>query len=77
MYTIENRALANGIDGLKPVQRFVLYNVIKDASTSFDKVAALGSSVSKIGYNHGETSAQDALALMAAEWQNNVPIVQG
>ncbi|QNJ54815.1 DNA topoisomerase medium subunit [Vibrio phage vB_ValM_R10Z] len=77
MYTIENRALANGIDGLKPVHRFVLYNVIKDASTSFDKVAALGSSVSKIGYNHGETAAQDALARMAAEWTNNVPIVQG
>ncbi|AIE13779.1 topoisomerase II medium subunit [Vibrio phage nt-1] len=77
MYTIENRAIANGIDGLKPVHRFVLYNVIKDAATSFDKVAALGSSVSKIGYNHGETAAQDALALMAAEWTNNVPIIQG
>ncbi|AUR86018.1 DNA gyrase/topoisomerase IV subunit A [Vibrio phage 1.081.O._10N.286.52.C2] len=77
MYTIENRAMANGIDGLKPVQRFVLYNVLKDARTSFDKVAALGSSVSKIGYNHGETSAQDALALMAAEWKTNYPIVRG
>lgn len=77
LYSIENRAIANGIDGLKPVQRFVLYNTIKDAATSYDKVAALGSSVSKIGYNHGETAAQDALALMAAEWKNNVPIVQG
>lgn len=77
MYTIENRAMANGVDGLKPVQRFVLYNVLKDARYDFDKVAALGSSVSKIGYNHGETSAQDALALMAAEWKTNVPIVTG
>ncbi|CAM0016491.1 DNA topoisomerase medium subunit [Vibrio phage 6E35.1a] len=77
MYTIENRALANGVDGLKPVQRFVLYSVLRDASTSFDKVAALGSSVSKIGYNHGETSAQDALALMAANWKNNLSIVEG
>ncbi len=77
MYTIENRAIANGIDGLKPVQRFVLYSVLRDAATSYDKVAALGSAVSKIGYNHGETSAQDALALMAAEWRQNMPIIDG
>ena len=42
LYTIEQRALAHMIDGLKPVQRHVLYGVIKNASKDFVKVAARG-----------------------------------
>lgn len=77
MYTIEDRALPNMIDGLKPVQRFFLYSVIRNAKTSFSKVASIGGVVSEYGYHHAETAAQDAGALMANTWNNNFPIIQG
>ncbi|CAL9991603.1 DNA topoisomerase II [Vibrio phage D479] len=77
LYTLHHRALPSMIDGCKPVHRFVLYSTLKDAKSEFAKVAALGSNVAKLGYNHGEVSAQDALKLMAAEWTNNLPLVAG
>lgn len=77
MYTIESRAIPHLIDGLKPVQRFVLYSTLKNAKNDFVKVASLGSNVSSYGYNHGEVSAQDALKLMASEWSNNIPLFKG
>lgn len=77
MYTIEDRALPNMIDGLKPVQRFFLYSVLKNAKNTFNKVASLGGVVSEFGYHHAETACQDAGALMANTWSNNFPIIQG
>lgn len=77
LYTVSNRAIPHGIDGLKPVHRFCLYSTLKSASTQFKKVAALAGVVSDLGYHHGETSAQDALKLMAAEWTNNISIIEG
>lgn len=77
MYTVESRAIPSLIDGLKPVQRFVLYSTIKNAPREFKKVAAIAGMVSDYGYHHGEVSAQDSLKLMAAEWTNNLPIISG
>lgn len=76
-YSVEERAIPNHIDGLKPVQRFFLYSVIQSASNKFNKVAAIGGRVSELGYHHGETSAGDSGALMASTWSNNLPIVEG
>lgn len=77
MYTIEERAIPNMIDGLKPVQRFFTYSVLKNAKNKFSKVASIGGVVSEYGYHHAETAAQDAGALMANTWNNNFPIIQG
>lgn len=77
IYTIENRAIPNMISGLKPVQNFYLHASINMTKTKYDKVAAVGSSVAILGYHHGEGSAQGAGQLMAAEWNNVVPIIQG
>lgn len=77
MYTIEDRAIPHLIDGLKPVQRFFLYSVLKNARNNFSKVASVGGVVSEYGYHHAETAAQDAGALMANTWNNNFPIIQG
>ena len=77
IYTIENRAIPNMISGLKPVQNFYLHASINMTKTKFDKVAAVGSSVAILGYHHGEGSAQGAGQLMAAEWNNVVPLIQG
>jgi DNA gyrase/topoisomerase IV subunit A len=77
MYTIEARAIPNMIDGLKPVQRMFLYSSIKNTSKEFKKVSAVAGVVSDYGYNHGETSAASAGQLMAAEWANNVCLIEG
>ncbi|ADM79967.1 topoisomerase II medium subunit [Aeromonas phage phiAS5] len=77
MYTIEERALPSMVDGLKPVQRYILYSVLKNAGKSFKKNAAIAGVISEYGYNHGEVAAMDAACLMASTWNNNFPIIQG
>lgn len=80
IYTVENRAIPNMIDGLKPVQRFVVYRAIelaKPKKDKFHKLASIAGGVADAGYHHGETSAQEAGALMANTWNNNYPILDG
>ena len=80
IYTVENRAIPNMIDGLKPVQRFVMYSALvkgKSDKKKFRKVADIGSGVADFGYHHGETSAQEAACLIASTWNNNIPILEG
>jgi len=77
MYTVESRAIPNMIDGMKPVQRFYLYSSIMNSKTEFKKVSAVAGVVSQFGYNHGETSASGAGQLMAADWNNNICLVEG
>jgi DNA gyrase/topoisomerase IV subunit A len=77
LYTVESRAIPNMIDGLKPVNRMTLYSCIENASKEYKKVSAIAGVISDYGYNHGETSAASALQLMAAEWGNNICLVEG
>lgn len=77
MYTVEARAIPSMIDGLKPVNRFYLYSSIKNSKTDFKKVSAVSGVLSDYGYNHGESSAAGAGQLMAAEWSNNICLVEG
>lgn len=77
LYTLENRAIPNLCDGLKPVQRFYLYSSIKNTKTHFKKVDSVAGVITDYGYNHGTSSAAGAGQLMAAEWNNNVCLVEG
>lgn len=77
MYTIESRAIPSMIDGLKPSQRFYLYSSLKNSAKDYRKVSAIAGVVSDYGYNHGETSVASTGQLMAAEWNNNLCIVEG
>ena len=77
LYTLENRAIPNVIDGLKNVQRFYVYSSIKNSKNDFKKVSAISGVVSDYGYNHSEGSAASAGQLMAAEWANNICLVEG
>lgn len=77
LYTISERAIPNLIDGLKPVQRMVLYSCLINTSKDFRKVSALAGIISDYGYNHAETSAAGALSLMAADWNSSVNLVEG
>lgn len=73
LYTVENRAIPSCIDGLKPVQRKVLYAMINEHKGRKTKVAELGS-IAKFGYHHGENSAMQAAIGMTASYNNNVPL---
>lgn len=77
LYVIEDRSIPHMIDGLKPVQRFFLYSTIQNAKTKFNKVAAISGRVSEYGYAHAETAAADAGQLMANDWNNHIPIIEG
>lgn len=80
LYTVENRAIPNLMDGLKPVQRFVLHRAIqlcKSKPDDYHKLAGVAGAAASLGYHHSEVSAQDAGALMANTWNNNCPILDG
>lgn len=80
IYTVENRAIPNLIDGFKPVQRFVMYRALelsRGNKEKFHKLASIAGGVADAGYHHGEGSAQDAGALMANTWNNNFPLLDG
>lgn len=80
MYTIEQRAIPNMMDGFKPVQRFALARALelaKGDKNKYHKLASIAGGVADLGYHHGEGSAQDAGALMANTWNNNVPLLDG
>lgn len=76
-YTVEERALPSMIDGLKPVQRYIVFSALKSATKDFKKIAAIGGVISDFGYNHGEAAALGTAALMANTWTNNYPILHG
>lgn len=80
IYTVENRAIPNLMDGFKPVQRFMMYRAIelgKGNKDKFHKLASVAGGVADAGYHHGESSAQEAGALMANTWNNNFPFLDG
>lgn len=78
MYVLENRAIPSYIDGLKPTGRKILYAALTSFKNKKVKVAELGSSIASIAnYHHGETSAMGAAITLAAEWNNNVPVLKG
>lgn len=77
LYTVEARAIPSMIDGMKPSQRFYLYSSIKNTPTNFKKVESVLGTVTDYGYNHGANSAGAAGQMMAAEWANNICLIEG
>ena len=76
-YVIQNRAIPSYIDGLKPVQRKVLYVVKKIARKDEKKIAEIAGQLASVNYHHGDASAQDAAIRMAQKFHNNVPLITG
>jgi DNA topoisomerase-2 len=77
IYTCEHRGIPSVVDGLKPVQRFLLHQGKKLCANNFDKVAAVGSSAAVAGYAHGEASAVQALTEMGKYHSNNLQLFDG
>lgn len=76
---IQDRALPDVRDGLKPVQRRILYGMYKDNNT-YDKptkksAKAVGN-IMGFYHPHGDSSIYDALVRMSQWWKNNLCYVE-
>ena len=77
-YIIQERALPDVRDGLKPVQRRILYAMFEDGNT-FDK--GYRKSAKTVGlvignyHPHGDSSVYEAMVRMSQYWKMNVELV--
>lgn len=77
-YIIQERALPDIRDGLKPVQRRILYAMAKDGNThnkAFRKSAKTVGNVIGNYHPHGDTSVYDAMVRMSQEWKMKEPLI--
>ncbi len=77
--TIEDRAIPSIIDGLKPVQRKILYTMwdLKlDHKTPRRKVNTIAGSVLRFSV-HGDASVSGAINVMTQDFKTNVPFMDG
>ena len=78
-YIIQERALPDGRDGLKPVQRRILYAMWEDGNT-YDKKTR--KSAKAVGYiigfyhPHGDTSVYDAIVRLSQDFKMNIPLIE-
>ena len=80
MYVINDRALPNLCDGLKPVQRRIVYAMSElglKASAKFKKSArTIGDVIGKF-HPHGDSACYEAMVLMAQPFTYRYPLVDG
>lgn len=77
-YIIQDRAIPDVRDGLKPVQRRILYSMYKEKNT-YDKpykksARAVGDVMGKY-HPHGDSSIYDAIVRMSQDWKMKEPFV--
>ena len=80
MYVILDRALPHISDGLKPVQRRIIYAMSElglNAAAKFKKSArTVGDVIGKF-HPHGDSAAYEAMVLMAQPFSHRYPLVHG
>lgn len=77
-YIIQDRALPDVRDGLKPVQRRILYSMNKEgnvASKPYRKSAKTVGNVIGNYHPHGDTSVYDAMVRLSQEWKIRAPLI--
>ncbi len=76
---IQDRAIPDVRDGLKPVQRRILYGMLKDGNT-YDKPTR--KSAKTVGFimgnfhPHGDSSIYDAMVRMSQWWKQQAPYIE-
>lgn len=78
-YIIQERALPDIRDGLKPVQRRILYSMNKDGNTfekGFRKSAKSVGNVMGNFHPHGDASIYDAMVRMSQDWKNRETLIE-
>ena len=80
MSVIVSRALPDARDGFKPVQRRVLYAMLREGllhNRPYDKCAGVVGEVLKNYHPHGDGSVYDTLVRMAQPWVMRYPLIDG
>ena len=80
MSVIVSRALPDARDGFKPVQRRVLYAMLREGllhNRAYDKCAGVVGEVLKNYHPHGDSSVYDTLVRMAQPWVMRYPLIDG
>ncbi len=77
-YIIQERAIPDARDGLKPVQRRILYSMYHERNT-YDKpykksASTVGDVIGKY-HPHGDTSIYDAMVHMSQSWKARLPYI--
>ena len=78
-YIIQERALPDIRDGLKPVQRRILYSMNKDGNTFDKSYRKSAKSVGNIMGNyhpHGDSSIYDAMVRLSQDWKMGQVLVE-
>jgi len=78
MSVIISRALPDARDGLKPVQRRILYAMLREGllhNRAFDKCAGVVGEVLKNYHPHGDSSVYDTLVRLAQPWVMRYPLI--
>ena len=77
-YVIQDRAIPDVRDGLKPVQRRIIFSMYKSGNTfnrPTRKCAHTVGAVMGTFHPHGDTSIYDALARMSQDWKLRYPLI--
>ncbi len=77
-YIIQDRAIPDARDGLKPVQRRILYSMNKEKNTydkGYRKSAKTVGDVIANYHPHGDTSIYDAMVRMSQPWKTRLPYI--
>ena len=80
MSVIISRALPDARDGFKPVQRRILYAMVREGllhNRNFDKCAGVVGEVLKNYHPHGDSSVYDTLVRLAQPWVMRYPLIEG
>ncbi|MBR2701676.1 MAG: DNA topoisomerase IV subunit A [Erysipelotrichaceae bacterium] len=78
-YIIQDRALPDARDGLKPVQRRILYAMYREGNTAdkaFRKSAKTVGIVIGNYHPHGDSSVYEAMVRLSQSWKQNYPLVE-
>lgn len=78
-YIIQDRALPDVRDGLKPVQRRILYAMHEDKNThenNFRKAAKTVGTVIGNYHPHGDSSVYDAMVRLSQDWKMRYDLVE-
>lgn len=78
-YIIQDRALPDIRDGLKPVQRRILFAMYQEGNTSasnFRKSAKTVGNVIGNYHPHGDSSVYEAMVRMSQDWKNREVLVE-
>ena len=77
-YIIQDRAIPDARDGLKPVQRRILYSMNKEKNTydhGYRKSAKTVGDVIGNYHPHGDSSIYDAMVRMSQAWKTRLPYI--